>query len=114
MSEIQDVEEALNIITGQTDYTREQAQEKYEEWNGDYISVIKEYLNPNFQKKKSTKKMSVNQQMMTEIRNFMDDVNTKYDASVAEKKEQEREAYLKELENTIKNAKIELNNLKND
>ena len=58
--------------------------------------------------------MSVNQKMMTEIRNFMDDVNTKYDARVAEKKEQEREAYLKELENTIKNAKIELNNLKND
>ena len=112
MSEIQDVEEALNIITSQTDYTRELAQEKYEEWNGDYISVIKEYLNPNFQKKKSTKKMSVNQKMMNEIRNFMDDVNTKYDARVAEKKEQEREAYLKELESTIKNAKIELNNIK--
>jgi hypothetical protein len=112
MSEIQDVEEALNIITSQTDYTREVAQEKYEEWNGDYISVIKEYLNPNFQKKKSTKKMSVNQKMMNEIRNFMDDVNTKYDARVAEKKEQEREAYLKELESTIKNAKIELNNIK--
>lgn len=114
MSEIQDVEEALKIIRSQTDYSEEQAQEKYEEWNGDYISVIKEYLNPNFQKKKSTKKISVNQKMMTEIRNFMDDVNTKYDARVAEKKEQEREAYLKELESTIKNAKIELNNIKND
>ena len=114
MSEIQDVEEALKIIRSQTDYSEEQAQEKYEEWNGDYISVIKEYLNPNFQKKKSTKKISVNQKMMTEIRNFMDDVNTKYDARVAEKKEQEREAYLKELESTIKNAKIELNNIKKD
>tara|TARA_B100001093_G_scaffold518517_1_gene603644 strand:+ start:2128 stop:2472 length:345 start_codon:yes stop_codon:yes gene_type:complete len=114
MSEIQDVEEALKIIRNQTDYSEERAQEKYEEWNGDYISVIKEYLNPNFQKKKSTKKMSVNQKMMTEIRNFMDDVNTKYDARVADKKEQEREAYLKELESTIKNAKIELNNIKND
>ena len=114
MSEIQDVEEALKIIRSQTDYSEEQAQEKYEEWNGDYISVIKEYLNPNFQKKKSTKKMSVNQKMMTEIRNFMDDVNTKYDARVSEKKEQEREAYLKELESTIKNAKIELNNMKKD
>ena len=114
MSEIQDVEETLKIIRSQTDYSQEQAKEKYEEWNGDYISVIKEYLNPNFQKKKSTKKISVNQKMMTEIRNFMDDVNTKYDARVAEKKEQEREAYLKELESTIKNAKIELNNIKND
>ena len=114
MSEIQNVEEALKIITSQTDYSEEEAQKKYEEWNGDYINVIKEYLNPNFQKKKSVKKMSVNQKMMTEIRNFMDDVNTKYDARVAKKKEQEREAYLKELENTIKNAKIELNNLKND
>ena len=112
MSEIQDVEESLKIIISQTDYSRNQAEEKYQEWDGDYISVIKEYLNPNFQKKESTKKRSVNQQMMTQIRNFMDDVNAKYDVRVSEKKEQEREAYLKELESTIKNAKIELKSIK--
>jgi hypothetical protein len=52
--------------------------------------------------------------MMTQIREFMDNVNTGYDKRVAKKKEEEREAYLKELESTIKNAKIELKNLKSN
>lgn len=113
MSEISDIEQDIKVIMSQTNYDKEEAEEKYEKWNGDYISVIKEYLNPNFQnKKKSAKKISTNQKMMNEIRNFMDDVNTKYDQRVAKKKEEEQEAYLKELENTIKNAKIELKNLK--
>ena len=115
MSDIVNVDDTINIIISQTNYSKEEALEKYNQWEGDYMSVIKEYLNPNFQnKKKSTKKKSVNQQMMREIRNFMDDVNTKYDARVAKKKEEEREAYLKELESTIKNAKIELNILKSE
>ena len=114
MSEIVDVDETIKIIISQTNYTEEEAENKYNEWKGDYMSVIKEYLNPNFQKKKCTKKKTVNQQMMTEIRTFMDDVNTKYDKRVAKKKEDECEAYLKELETTIKNAKIELNNLKSN
>jgi len=113
MSEIADVEHDIKIIISQTNYTEKEAEEKYNQWDCDYISVIKEYLNPNFQnKKESAKKTSVNQKMMTEIRNFMDDVNTKYDARVEKKKEQEQEAYLKQLETTIKNAKIELKNLK--
>ena len=113
MSEISDIEEDIKVIMSQTNYDKEKAEEKYEKWNGDYISVIKEYLNPNFQnKKKSIKNISTNQKMMNEIRNFMDDVNTKYEQRVAKKKEEEQEAYLKELENTIKNAKIELKNLK--
>ena len=115
MSEIANVDEDIKIIMSQTNYDKEKAEEKYNQWNGDYISVIKEYLNPNFQNKKvDTKKNTVNQQMMIEIRNFMDDVNTKYDQRVAKKKEAEQEAYLKQLETTIKNAKIELKNLKSN
>ena len=115
MSEISNVEQDIKTIMSHTNYNQEKAEEKYNQWNGDYISVIKEYLNPNFQnKKQSTKKTTVNQKMMTEIRNFMDDVNTKYDKRVAKKKEDEQEAYLKQLETTIKNAKIELKNLKSN
>lgn len=115
MSEIADIEQDIKIIMSQTNYNASEAEEKYDQWDGDYISVIKEYLNPNFQNKKiNTKKNTINQQMMTEIRNFMDDVNTKYDARVAKKKEEEQEAYLKQLETTIKNAKIELKNLKSN
>lgn len=115
MSDIVNVEDTIKIIISQTNYTEVEALERYNRWNGDYMSVIKEYLNPNFEnKKKSTKKKSVNQQMMREIRIFMDDVNTKYDVRVANKKEEERETYLKELKGTIKNAKIKLNNLKSE
>ena len=114
MTDIVDVDNCINIIVNQTDYTKEEAEKKYEEWNGDYIKVIKEYLNPNFNKKKVSPKKTVNQEMMSQIRNFMDDVNTKYDKRVAEKKKQEQEDYLKNLEETIKNAKIELNTLKSN
>ena len=43
---------AISLIISQTNYTEEEAKNKLEEWNGNYINVIKEYLNPNFKKKK--------------------------------------------------------------
>ena len=107
-------EKVVELIRNQTNYTNDEIIEKLKLWNNDYLSIIKEYLNPNFQKKKCTKKKTVNQQMMTEIRVFMDNVNTGYDKRVAKKREEDREAYLKELESTIKNAKIELKNLKSN
>ena len=65
----------------QTDYTEEQVKEKLVQWNNNYINVIKEYLNPSFQKKNPSSKKSktLNQQMMGEIRNFMDDVYVKFE-----------------------------------
>ena len=32
---------------------------KLEFWDGDYIKVVKEYLNPNFQDKKKQKKLQI-------------------------------------------------------
>ena len=50
------------------------------EWDNDYELVIKEYLNPNFMKKKEKKKeLSLNQKIMGEIRDFMDECNVSYD-----------------------------------
>ena len=72
--------EVINLVMRQTDYTEEQTKEKLKQWNNNYINVIKEYLNPNFNKKetkKSTK--TLNQQMMGEIRTFMDDVYIKFE-----------------------------------
>jgi len=69
----------VKLIKSQTNYTDEEAIEKLNEWNNDYIKVIKEYLNPNFQNKKvEQKKMSTNQKMMSEIRNFMDEASQTY------------------------------------
>ena len=79
MSSIRE-KEVINLVMRQTDYTEEQTKQKLKQWNNNYINVIKEYLNPNFNKKetkKSTK--TLNQQMMGEIRSFMDDVYIKFE-----------------------------------
>lgn len=79
MSSIRE-KEVINLVMRQTDYTEEQSKEKLKQWNNNYINVIKEYLNPEFNKKeiKQTNK-TLNQQMMGEIRTFMDDVYIKFE-----------------------------------
>ena len=79
MSSIRE-KEVINLVMRQTDYTEEQTQEKLKQWNNNYINVIKEYLNPEFNKEeiKQTSK-TLNQQMMGEIRTFMDDVYIKFE-----------------------------------
>lgn len=72
--------EVINLVMRQTDYTEEQAKDKLKQWNNNYINVIKEYLNPEFNtKKKETKPKTLNQQMLGEIRSFMDDVYIKFE-----------------------------------
>ena len=68
----------IQIIINQTNYDEEKAKIKLQEWEGNHINVIKEYLNPNFQNKKPIVKKSVNQQMMSQIRNFMDDISKQH------------------------------------
>ena len=64
---------AIALIKSQTNYTQEEADEKLEKWEGNYMNVIKEYLKPNFNIKRVKKdNRSVNQKMMGEIRSFMD------------------------------------------
>ena len=85
-----------NMIKNQTNYDDDEIESKLLQWNGNYLNVIKEYLDPNFQKKKKpVEKKSVNQMMMGEIRNFMDDVSIKYERR---KKENERkQEYINKL-----------------
>ena len=66
----------IELIMRQTDYTEEVARIKLEDWKNNYLHVIKEYMNPNFQDKLETPTSTKNQMIYGEIRNFMDDVNT--------------------------------------
>ena len=62
----------IQLILNQTNYDKEMATLKLKEWDNNYMNVIREYLNPNFnKKKKERKKQSTNQRMMTEIRNLL-------------------------------------------
>jgi len=62
----------IKIVISQTNYSDEEAFEKLKEWDNDFIKVIKEYLNPDFQIKKKEKKKSLNQAVIGEIRKFKD------------------------------------------
>jgi len=71
--------EIIKLIKNQTDYDEETIIKKLKEHNGNYIFIIKEYLNPNFKnKKEEEKKLSTNQQMMKGYRDFLDDAYNQY------------------------------------
>jgi glucan phosphorylase len=92
----------IDLIMRQTDYDEETANIKLAQWNNNYLNVIKEYMNPNFQEKpKEEKKTTKNQMIYGEIRNFMDDVNRqalwrKRQKIQMEKKREAYIAYLKQ------------------
>ena len=96
---------AIALIKSQTNYNDEEAKEKLEKWEGNYMNVIKEYLNPNFNKKKIEKKRTTNENMMCEIRNFMDNAHAGY----LKRKEEEKKKteYLKKVYDKFLKVKSE-------
>lgn len=89
-------EAIIKLVMSQTDYNEEQSMEKLKKWNNNYLYVIKEYLNPNFQEKPPSPKKTKNQMVMGEIRNFMDDVSRKYEQrkQLAKKREELIKRYM--------------------
>tara|TARA_B100001059_G_scaffold91383_1_gene90259 strand:+ start:736 stop:1167 length:432 start_codon:yes stop_codon:yes gene_type:complete len=74
----------IQLVCRQTDYTTEEAEAKLKEHKGNYMSVVKEYLNPKY-KEENKKKVeeheskSNNQKIYTEIRGFMDNAVKGYE-----------------------------------
>lgn len=69
-------EKHIQMIMNQTEYSYEEAVHKYDEKNGEYIEIIREYINNGNNKEdvpdNEYKNKSLNQKIYTEIRNFMD------------------------------------------
>lgn len=63
--------EVINLVCRQTDYTKEEAEEKLKQKNFNYLDVIKEYMNPN--KKPTQYTASLNQQIFKNMRGFLDE-----------------------------------------
>jgi len=101
---------AIALIKSQTNYSEKEAVEKLEEWEGDYMKVMKEYLNPDFQKKKVKKEKSINERMMSEIRNFWDDANSQFLQRKEEAKK--KQDYLKKVYAEFLKKKEEFPNCK--
>ena len=105
-------EEIIKLIMRQTDYNEEQCESKLLEWNNNYLNVIKEYINPDFYKKKPKIYNSRNQGIMTELRGFMDNINREYyrkkEAGERYKKFLEQQHFRKQSEN------IKVNDISNN
>jgi hypothetical protein len=74
----------IKMIQNQTDYTNEKAAELLERSNYNYIKVIQDYLSNSTEDKDipnniETENKSVNQQIYSEIRHFMNDVQKQFD-----------------------------------
>ncbi len=71
-------EDILQIILRQTTYTSAEAKIKLIKHNNNYIAVINEYMKPNntvYKKSNVACNKSMNQQIYTEIRKFLDNAN---------------------------------------
>lgn len=73
-------EQKINQIISQTNYTEEQALIKLNNFNGNHIEVIKEYLGikPKAFEKNKIKKNQINQEIFKQIRTTMDESMRKY------------------------------------
>ena len=60
---------SLNLVLSQTNYTEDEAKEKLELFNNDYMKVLKEYLRIPEQKEKIN---SVNQEIFKQMRKNLD------------------------------------------
>jgi len=69
-----DKQQYINIIVNQTNYTEEQATELFIKYEGDYMSVIKDYLTGDCKKENKQKvKKSINQEIYKHIRGKMNE-----------------------------------------
>ena len=83
-------------------------------WENDFKKVIKEYLNPNFKKKKEKKNISLNQSIMSELRKFKDKQCSNYIKEKNNEYEINKLIYLKELEKEATQEKQSTNQAKQE
>jgi len=68
----------IGIVMRQTTYTFKEAAMKLQEFNGEPVDVIKDFMGTSNTKNKKEPPKTTNQMVFSEIRNFMDDVNKGY------------------------------------
>jgi hypothetical protein len=71
-----DIQEKVEMILRQTDYTEEEAKNKLKEFNYDHIQVVKSYL--GITEKKAPPVKTVNQEIYKQIRYKLDSTMREY------------------------------------
>lgn len=91
----------IDLVCRQTNYTRDEATEQLKKHKGNYINVVKEYLNPTKKSDMVNKTVkSTNQRIYSEIRGFMDTAARNY-----EKQKEMKEYIQKKREEMLQNQK---------
>ena len=91
----------IDLVCRQTNYTRDEATEQLKKHKGNYINVVKEYLNPTKKSDMVNKTVkSTNQRIYSEIRGFMDTAARNY-----EKQKEMKEYIEKKREEMLQNQK---------
>ena len=72
--ETKEIDEKIQMVLRQTDYTADQAKEKLEAFDYNEINVIKDYMGIDIKKQESNNKQSssINQQIYKQIRTKLD------------------------------------------
>jgi len=86
-----ELNEKIEIVMRQTDYTQEIASLKLKEYNNDHIKVIKSYLGITEKKAPTQKTTSINQEIYKQIRHKLDDSMKSYNNKQEEKLKSEIE-----------------------
>ena len=83
--ETKEIDEKIQMVLRQTDYTADQAKQKLEAFDYNEINVIKDYMGIDIKKQESNNKQSssINQQIYKQIR-------TKLDGSMREYREKKK------------------------
>lgn len=104
----------IDLVCSQTDYTREEAEEKLKNRNYNYLDVIKDYLNPNRKPVQETK--TLNQKIFSNIRSFMDNGSKELLRQKEYYKKAREMSFEKKVECIVQNKqnKIETTSLEND
>ena len=76
--QIATIHHLVGVVMRQTTYTFKEAAMKLQEFDGEPVDVIKDFLGTANIKVKPEKSKTTNQMVFSEIRNFMDDVNRGY------------------------------------
>jgi hypothetical protein len=66
----------INQIMSQTTYSKDDALKKLDEFNGDYIKVIKDFM--GIPEKKEQRKKTINQEIFNQLRTQLDSVTKEY------------------------------------
>lgn len=67
-----EIQEKIQIIMRQTDYSNEEARNELEKHNFNIMKTLSSFMNPKKRESENVKQKSVNQQIYSQIRNYLD------------------------------------------